>query len=195
MQPKVNCCLKDCNAFKNKKDRQRDHQRCTAHAILSMLFQWGIPPVRCQVQSGPCPVPGSFFGGGGCFPFPVPGLVGGWGGVPLSSSSFVWAGFPCPAPSLGGGVGCPCPVPASFGRGSPVQLQVWWGDGVGVPLSSSSFVWAGFPCPAPSLVGGPVPGLVGWEGSPSPVPGPMVGCPLSSPKLHGMVPPPCVGGN
>ena len=64
-----------------KKDLQRDRQRCTAHAVLSMMYRLGggkvCIQVRCQVQWG--------------VPLSSP-ISGGWRGSPCVQSHVRWRG-------------------------------------------------------------------------------------------------------
>ena len=124
----------------NKKDPQRDRQRCTSHAVVpipsarcmpvwgrgypassrsihQMLCQWGLPPVRSHVRcSG---------GGGG---YPLSGLMSG-GGYPCRVPCQVWGGgFPlfCLVPCQVRATPCPVPCQVGSGVGSypPVQSHV-----------------------------------------------------------------------
>ena len=90
-----------CDHIQDKKDLQRDRQRCTAHAVLVTLFWWwgggGFPLFSPRSGGGsPCPVPG-----------PV-----GWGN-------------PCPVPGLVGGGGPHCPVQGPVGGGETVHSHTW----------------------------------------------------------------------
>ena len=197
----------------NKKDLQRDLQRCTARAVpfrprcsgggplSSRRSSLGVPytvpgpvggrSIQSQVQWGsPYPVPGLVWGvplssprSGGLVLYPVPGLVGD-----STQSQVEWRG-PCLVP----GRGCPYPVLVSLWgslsspRSGGVCLSSPRSSVGGVPLSSPRSYGGPYPVPGPMwgpcLVQGPVPGLVPGPGGGGPCP------------VQGLVPGPVGGGS
>ena len=159
-----------------KKNLQRDCQRYTAHAVLFMLFQFGMGGVGGMVG-----VEGRGFWG-----YPLSSAKSGT----MSSAMSSGGGYPRSGAKSGArsGGGTPCPVPMLVPYSVPYPLSS--------PMSSG-----GAPCPVPGLgvpsfqsqIGGIglcspclVPGPVGG-GAPCPVPGPggglLVRPPLWTDKL------------
>ena len=102
--------MKNCNNNKDKKDLQRDYQRCTTYTVPFTLFKGGggVTPLSSAKSVG---------GGGTTLSGAKSGARSGRG-TPCSVPGLVWGDYTVPDPVGGGGV-------------LPVWSQVWRG---GLPL-------------------------------------------------------------